>query len=55
MLKKQSYFAPEADRIELKFESIICQSLTGNGIESGTLDDWGTLESAANFDDVVFF
>lgn len=53
MLKKQSYSAPEAEEVELKFEKGFLQ-LSGGGstIDDGTIDDWGTPAMDSIFDSI---
>ena len=41
---KRDYESPTVDVLELRVEGVICQSLNGNEITPGTLDDWGTLD-----------
>ena len=55
MKKRQFYLAPEADAFELKLEGIICQSLGGDGIAPGTLDDWGTFDEPGILDNLEIF
>lgn len=55
MKKRQFYLAPEADAFELKLEGIICQSLGGDGIAPGTLDDWGTFDEPGILNNLEIF
>lgn len=40
MKKKELYEQPNVDVLTLQSEGVICQSMTGNGIDDGVLDDW---------------
>lgn len=52
MLKKQSYAAPEAEELELKFEKVLQLSGGGSTIDDGTIDDWGTPAMDSIFDSI---
>ena len=43
MKEKEFYISPDVLVFKVKVEGIICQSVTGNAIDPGTPDDWGTL------------
>lgn len=40
MNKKLEYLTPEVDVFTVQAEGVICQSMTGNGIDNGVLEDW---------------
>lgn len=40
MIKKDFYTSPEVDVFTVQTEGVICQSMTGNGIDNGVLEDW---------------
>ena len=40
MNKKLEYLTPEVDVFTVQTEGVICQSMTGNGIDNGVLEDW---------------
>ena len=39
----KGYESPTTELIELRVESVICQSTSGDSIDPGIPDDWGTL------------
>ncbi len=41
--QKQVYLSPETETLVVQVEEMICQSTTGNAIDPGIPDDWGTL------------
>ncbi len=45
MTKKELYTSPEVDVLEIKIEGVICQSIGGETIDPGSIDDWGVFPS----------